>query len=61
MKHAAYDLTTGEVLSANRANHLKRCVARTDRWNTAHGYPIGKWVFIHGANWEAKLATKIGA
>lgn len=68
MTHAAYNLATGEVLTTNRANHLKRWVARhtaNDRkWAQAHGesLPPYRWIFAHGANWNdcaAKLAVKL--
>ena len=69
MTHAAYNLITGEVLTTNRANHLKRWVARHSKndndWARANGYQfIGhKWVFAHGTSWDdcaAKLAVKLG-
>ena len=58
-KHIAYNTLPGEVLMTNRANHLKRWVARTERWNIANGYGKGKRVFAHGTNCENKLATKV--
>lgn len=70
MTHAAYNLTTGEILTTNRANHLKRWVARhtvNDRkWAQAHGeeLPPYRWVFVHGGSWDdclAKLAAKLEA
>jgi hypothetical protein len=68
MTHAAYNLATGEVLTTNRVNHLKRWVARhtaNDRkWAQAHGepFPPCRWVFAHGADWNAcaaKLTAKL--
>ena len=56
--HAAYNITTGEVLTSNHANHLNRNVASNERWNRAHGYEAGRWVFAHGADWAEKLASK---
>ena len=61
MQHAAYNLITGEVLVTSRSNHLKRWVARTNRWDIAHGYGAGRWVFAHGANWRDKLASKLAS
>ena len=70
MTHAAYNLATGEVLTTNRANHLKRWVARhtaNDRkWAMAHGEPLPpyRWIFAHGADWNdcsAKLAVKLAS
>lgn len=46
-KHIAYNTTTGEVLMCERGNALKRRVEREKRWNVAHGFPSGKWVFAH--------------
>lgn len=59
-KHIAYNTLTGEVLMTNRANHLKRWVARTERWNIANGYGKSKWRFVHGTDCENKLAKKLG-
>jgi hypothetical protein len=67
MTHLAYNLTTGEVLTTNHANHLKRWVARhtkSDRkWAKAHGVTLGasKWLFAHGATYTdcvAKLTAR---
>ena len=68
--HVAYNLATGEILTTNRANQLKRWVARhtanDNAWAKANGEPpIGhRWVFVHGANWNdccAKLTVKLRA
>ena len=37
-KHCAYNFITGEILSTNHANHLKR-------WVKSIGY--GGWIFSH--------------
>ena len=67
MTHLAYNLATGEVLTTNHANHLKRWVARhvaNDReWATANGvkFPPSRWVFAHGRDYVeccAKLAAR---
>lgn len=67
MTHLAYNLATGEVLTTNHANHLKRWVARhtaNDReWAKANGaeLPRYKWVFAHGRDYVdccAKLAAR---
>lgn len=67
MTHLAYNLSTGEVLTTNRANHLKRWVARhtaNDRkWAAAHNevLPPYRWVFAHGKDYVeccAKLAVR---
>ena len=60
-KHIATNLVTGEVMMTNRANHLKRWVARTERWNIAHGYGKGEWVFAHGTNAYDRLHNKATA
>lgn len=56
--HAAYNIATGEVLTSNHMRHLNRRVKRIERWNRAHGYGAGRWVFAHGAGWAEKLAHK---
>lgn len=67
MTHLAFNQTTGEVLTTNRANHLKRWVARhtasDKKWAKAHGVSLGasKWVFAHGGSYTdcvAKLAER---
>ena len=53
-KHTAYNLATGEILTTDRANHLKRWLARhiaDDRkWFEKYGVPCppNRWVFAHG-------------
>lgn len=62
MTHLAYNLATGEVLTTNRSNHLKRWVARHTKndidWAKAHGNePLGyKWVFAHGGSFTECVA-----
>lgn len=67
MTHLAYNLTTGEVLTTNHGNHLKRWAAHhtaNDRnWAKAHGVVLApyRWVFAHGGNYNecvAKLTTR---
>ena len=67
MKHLAYNIATGEVLTTNRANDLKRWVARhiaDDReWFAKMGKPCppNRWVFAHGASYNdcvAKLTAR---
>jgi hypothetical protein len=58
MTHLAYNLATGEVLTTNHGNHLKRWVARHTandrkwamRWNEP--LPRYRWVFAHGKNYD---------
>ena len=59
--HCAYNAVTGEVLTTNHANHLKRWVRRINHWNALHGYPVGAWVFAHGKDWQSLLSAKLGA
>jgi hypothetical protein len=68
MTHLAFNLTTGEVLTTNRANHLKRWVARhiaNDRkYFAAVGEPCppNRWVFAHGKDYTdciAKLTKRL--
>lgn len=67
MTHMAYCLTTGEVLTTNHGNHLKRWVAQhtaNDRkWAIANGetLPRYRWVFAHGKDYTdcvAKLTAR---
>jgi hypothetical protein len=57
--HIAYNLKTGEVIMTTRGNHLKRLVARTQRWDVTNGYGKGKWGFAHGSDCEQKMAKKL--
>jgi hypothetical protein len=61
MVHAAFNLTTGEVLTSTRANTLKRRVKRNTAWDIAHGYGKSEWVFAHGSDWQSKFANKLDA
>ena len=67
MTHTAYCLTTGEVLTTNHGNHLKRWVAQhttnDHKWAKAHGevLPPYRWVFAHGKDYTdcvAKLTAR---
>lgn len=53
-RHVAYNLITGEIMNANRGNHLKREVARTQRLNREFYHIGGQWRFCHdyGKKWE---------
>ena len=66
-KHTAYNLTTGEIITVNRANDLKRWVAlRTanDRkWAQRFEKELQphRWVFAHGNDLDdciAKLTAR---
>lgn len=57
-KHVAYNLDTGEVITTTCANHLKRCVARAQRWAVAWGYSAGRWVFAHGKDAVKRVCEK---
>ncbi len=59
MKHVAYNLITGEVITSNTGNELKRCVERNERWNRTNNFGKGKWVFAHGANAFDKIRNRI--
>ena len=56
--HAAYNITTGEVLTSTSRSSLKRRVKLLERWSVENGYGAGRWVFAHGADWAEKLAYK---
>ena len=61
MKHVAYNIETGEIITASRSNHLKRCVKRNNGWNATHGYPIGKWLFAHNKQGIDRIRRTIDA
>lgn len=52
-RHAAYNLTTGEIINAERANHLKRMVACAEKFNREYYHEPGKWRWCHdfGKKW----------
>ena len=56
--HAAYNITTGEVLISHCANRLKRQVVHYVNRTIRDGGEAGVWVFAHGKNWGRSLATK---
>lgn len=61
MTHLAYNVLTGEVLTTNHANHLKRWVARHTKadleWGKAQGVEVPhKWVFAHGGTYDECIA-----
>ena len=61
-KHVAYNLVTGDILTTNSGNQLKRWVARhtsaDNKWAKACGLaPIPhKWVFAHGSSCDDCIA-----
>ena len=66
-RHLAYNTATGEVLTTNHGNQLKRWVKRhtaNDRkWFEKHGLPCppSRWVFAHGKDYDdcvAKLTAR---
>ena len=56
--HAAFNITTCEVITCSTGNGLKRRVAAVERWNNIHGYGRGEWVFAHGNKWGDILGAK---
>ena len=58
-KHIAYNIETGEVITASTGNHLKRCVARANAWSVRYGLSTGKWFFAHTKEGESRLARKV--
>lgn len=62
MTHLAYNIITGEVLTTNQGNQLKRWVVRhsinDNKWAKANGYPpIGhRWIFAHGKDHNECIA-----
>lgn len=61
MKHVAYNIETGEIITTNRSNHLKRCVKRNNRWNIANNYPTGRWLFAHNKQGVDRIRRTIDA
>ena len=67
MTHLAFNLATGEILTTNHGNHLKRWVARHSAndiaWGLKWGEPIKfQWVFAHGKDYTdcvAKLTKRL--
>lgn len=62
MTHLAYNIATGEVLTTNHSNHLKRWVKRhteSDRkWFNRQGEELPRycWVFAHGKDYTECVA-----
>lgn len=61
MKHVAYNIETGEVITTAKSNHLKRCVKQANRWNVQHNYPLGKWLFAHNKQGIDRIRRQIDA
>ena len=48
MRHVAYNLTTGEIITCSTATHLKRQVNRANRFNANRfGVKGSRWIFGH--------------
>ena len=45
--HCAYNLTTGEIITTNNGNFLKRRVHFVNTVSRELGYPVGQWIFGH--------------
>lgn len=56
--HAAYNLTTGEILTCEHANCLKKCVAIVQKTNREYFGINGRWIWAHGANAIDKVCAK---
>lgn len=61
MKHVAYNIETGEIITTTKSNHLKRCVKQANRWNVQHSYPLGKWLFAHNKQGIDRIRRQIDA
>lgn len=59
MKHVAYNIETGEVITTNHSNHLKRLVRKHNRWNISNNYPVGKWLFAHNEQGVDRIRRKL--
>ena len=59
-RHCAYNLTTGEILTCERGNQLKRCVSIIMKNDKECGVR-GEWIFGHkGINAIMSKANRIG-
>ena len=47
MRHVAYNLTTGEIITCSTVTHLKRQVRRANRFNANRFCEGGRWIFGH--------------
>ena len=47
IRHWAVNTATGEVLGSSTGNALRRHIRRNVRWDVAHGYGAGTWLFFH--------------
>lgn len=56
--HAAYNLATGEIITCERANYLKKCVAYRQKTDREYFGVNGRWVWAHGANAVEKVCAK---
>lgn len=61
MKHAAYNLITGEIVAGDTANHLKKVVAYNSFINSYYYNSSNKWVFAHGKNAVERVCEKANA
>ena len=59
--HHAYNLSTGEIVSCQTGNHLKKCVAIINRNDRKYGVR-SEWIFAHhcGISKIMAKANKIG-
>jgi hypothetical protein len=57
--HAAFNLTTGEVILTTRACALRHRIKHNEAWDRANGYYAkSEWVFVHGDKAYEKLCDK---
>lgn len=61
MKHVAYNLDTGEVITTPRSNRLKFVVKRINNWNRRHNLPVGRWLFAHNKQGIDRIRRQIDA
>ena len=59
MKHVAYNIETGEIITTTTSNSLKRFVKQHNRWNIEQGYPIGTWLFAHNKQGIERIRRQI--
>ena len=53
-RHTAYNITTGEFINSPHGNHLKREVARTEKFNREYYGVHSQWRWSHdfGKKWD---------
>lgn len=59
MKHVAYNIETGEVITTTTSNGLKRFVKQHNQWNVEHHCTTGTWLFAHNKQGIDRIRRQI--